>query len=258
MSFPISKGAVFFRDIEIVDRLKAVAVSKEEDSLIVRLKNWAKKNPKIFQLLNHLTGVVIGVTAKEVIETLPDSAIILNIGSGVKAVHPHVINIDYDALPGVRVIADVNKLPFCDNSVDAIIAESVLEHVVNPEQVVTEIKRVLKPNGIIYIVVPFLLGYHSSPRDYYRWTHHGLTELLKDFVVDSYGPYWGPTTALISIVGGWLSLVLSLGSTYLYQFWTIFFMFALAPLTLLDLIIGKHHLAIHLSHGIYFVARKVK
>lgn len=48
-------------------------------------------------------------------------------------------------------VADAHKLPFKQASFDLVICTEVLEHVVNPEQVVSEIERVLKPGGAAII-----------------------------------------------------------------------------------------------------------
>jgi SAM-dependent methyltransferase len=49
---------------------------------------------------------------------------------------------------------DATKLPFADHSFDKIICSEVLEHIENYAGVLQEIKRVLKPNGILAISVP--------------------------------------------------------------------------------------------------------
>jgi len=46
------------------------------------------------------------------------------------------------------------QLPFADSSFDHIICSEVLEHIDNYQQVLQEIKRVLKPNGHLCISVP--------------------------------------------------------------------------------------------------------
>jgi SAM-dependent methyltransferase len=45
-------------------------------------------------------------------------------------------------------------LPFQDNTLDYVIASHVLEHVANPVAALAEWCRVLRPGGIIYVVVP--------------------------------------------------------------------------------------------------------
>lgn len=52
------------------------------------------------------------------------------------------------------VTGDMHKMPFKDNSFDKTVASEVLEHVENDEQVLKEIYRILKPNGILVISVP--------------------------------------------------------------------------------------------------------
>lgn len=61
-------------------------------------------------------------------------------------------------------IADVSQsLPFKDNYFDAVLALDVLEHIKNDNLALIEIKRVVKPNGIILISVP------AYPRLYSYW-----------------------------------------------------------------------------------------
>ena len=49
----------------------------------------------------------------------------------------------------MNLIADAHYLPFPKESYDIIIIQAVLEHVINPYKVVSEIYRILKPNGVI-------------------------------------------------------------------------------------------------------------
>jgi len=49
---------------------------------------------------------------------------------------------------------DATRLPFADSSFDKIICSEVLEHIENYSGVLHEIKRVLKPEGVLAISVP--------------------------------------------------------------------------------------------------------
>lgn len=49
---------------------------------------------------------------------------------------------------------DATKLTYDDNSFDRVIATHVLEHLPNPHDVLLEWARVLKPNGILSLVLP--------------------------------------------------------------------------------------------------------
>jgi SAM-dependent methyltransferase len=51
-------------------------------------------------------------------------------------------------------VADATQLPFADHSFDKIICSEVLEHIHNYQAVLQEIRRVLKPNGLLAISVP--------------------------------------------------------------------------------------------------------
>jgi ubiquinone/menaquinone biosynthesis C-methylase UbiE len=50
--------------------------------------------------------------------------------------------------------ADATRLPFADKSFDKVICSEVLEHIDNYQAVLAEIRRVLKPGGLLAITVP--------------------------------------------------------------------------------------------------------
>lgn len=50
--------------------------------------------------------------------------------------------------------ADATRLPFADHTFDKIICSEVLEHIQDYHAVLAEIKRVLKPGGLLAITVP--------------------------------------------------------------------------------------------------------
>ena len=68
---------------------------------------------------------------------LPDEATIASFPHGVKFLK-----------------ADVEKLPFEDNSFDRVVITCVLHHLVNPEEALREVRRVLKIDGKIDILLP--------------------------------------------------------------------------------------------------------
>jgi 2-polyprenyl-3-methyl-5-hydroxy-6-metoxy-1,4-benzoquinol methylase len=53
------------------------------------------------------------------------------------------------------VVADAYHLPFKKNSVDAIIASEVMEHVYDPKLFISKLGRVLKPGGKLIITTPY-------------------------------------------------------------------------------------------------------
>ena len=51
-------------------------------------------------------------------------------------------------------VTDARKLPFRDSSFDYVICSEVLEHIIEFEEVIEEINRILKPGGIFSASVP--------------------------------------------------------------------------------------------------------
>ena len=79
----------------------------------------------------------------------------------------------------VDVYYDGRHLPFNDESFDSLFCSEVLEHVFDPEQILPEIKRVLKPGAKVLITVPFAWNEHEMPFDYARYTGPGIKYLLE-------------------------------------------------------------------------------
>ena len=57
-----------------------------------------------------------------------------------------------DILDGVNFETDV--LPLTDNAFDIVLLQSVLEHLYNPSILIQQVKRVLKPGGVVVMVIP--------------------------------------------------------------------------------------------------------
>jgi SAM-dependent methyltransferase len=93
---------------------------------------------------------------------------------------PEVTYVGLDLSDRARdVRADAHLLPFDDASLDCVLLVGVLEHVNDPDRVLAEARRVLKPGGLGYVAVPFLQMEHAA-QDYVRWTGQGFERLLKD------------------------------------------------------------------------------
>ena len=54
-------------------------------------------------------------------------------------------------------------LPFEETSFDSVLLDNVLEHIVEPTTLLAEIRRVLKPQGVVLIGVPGIRGQASDP-----------------------------------------------------------------------------------------------
>jgi SAM-dependent methyltransferase len=109
------------------------------------------------------------------------------------------INIDLFAMPGVDVAADAEQLPFPSDTFQRVECDAVLEHVRDPERVMSEIRRVLAPGGYAHLVTPFCHPFHEYPKDFRRFTIDGLKELAGPMEVIAEGLRTGPTATLLVI-----------------------------------------------------------
>jgi len=58
------------------------------------------------------------------------------------------------ALDASGLVADVHALPFPDEVFDTVIADNVLEHAARPWAALLEIRRVVRPSGAVYVLIP--------------------------------------------------------------------------------------------------------
>ena len=133
--------------------------------------------------------------------------LILDCGAGLPFQnYRNVVNFEIEKFANTDVIGVGEELPFADNSFAAVFSFSVLEHVKDPFQCAAEIQRVLKPGGILYCSVPFLIPVHGYPHHYYNMTQQGLSNLFdeKIEVLESGVPISGhPLFTLNSVANIW-------------------------------------------------------
>ena len=137
---------------------------------------------------------------------LPPGATVVEFGSGNRRLTDGIINIDLFLFPNVDVAADIEHTPLADDLVDYVILDSVVEHVPNPQAVVDEVRRVLKPGGKLFCINPFLFPYHGYPAHYCNFTRDGMHHLLRNFSEASVEPHYGPTSALTNIVSEYVAV----------------------------------------------------
>jgi SAM-dependent methyltransferase len=88
--------------------------------------------------------------------------------------------IAYD--PNVRPDAtwDGVTMPFAAKRFDCAIATEVLEHVPDIDTFLSEVRRVLRPESVLFFTTPFVWPYHETPNDRQRWTSYGLRYHLEE------------------------------------------------------------------------------
>jgi SAM-dependent methyltransferase len=94
------------------------------------------------------------------------------------------VGVDIEEGKFVDVVLDAEKLVdhFGENSFDVVISCETVEHVENWRLVFENIKRVLKPNGLL-ILTTVTPGFHlhGYPNDYWRYERGDMNEIFSDF-----------------------------------------------------------------------------
>lgn len=114
----------------------------------------------------------------------------------VKSQNLEIVEGDVSFGPRTKIIFDAHSIPYENESFDCVIVQAVLEHVINPKLCVEEIKRVLKPEGIVYAETPFMQQVHGGPYDFTRYTRSGHRRLFQEFEEIKSGITAGSGTAL--------------------------------------------------------------
>jgi SAM-dependent methyltransferase len=94
----------------------------------------------------------------------------------------------YNRMADVK--ADIQDLPFRDNEFDFISCDHVLEHVPDDVKALSELRRIVKPDGIVALSVPIMSCLEKtyeddsvvSPED--RWREFGQADHLRVYGMD--------------------------------------------------------------------------
>jgi len=110
----------------------------------------------------------------------------------------------------IDVFYDGHTLPFPDNFFDSVFSTEVFEHVFNLEEIIPEIKRVMKPGARILVTCPFAIPEHEQPNDYARYSSFGLKHLFEknNFKVIEYEKVGNHFETIMQLRIGFYDLVL--------------------------------------------------
>ena len=222
------------------------------------VRNFFKRWPRFYYFISAVFSQMMycGLSSKSFLKKYQRSGTTLNLGSGPRILGKEVINIDMHPYHGVSVVADITSVPLADGSAGRVVCDNVLEHVKDPRQAVSEIKRLLARGGVAYISTPFLYPFHVSPNDYQRWTASGLAELFQDFEMVELGMRAGPFSTLTIYLCYVAATILSLGYEPIYWLLINLFMFVFLPVKLFDLILNYWPLSINMAAILFCVVRK--
>jgi SAM-dependent methyltransferase len=90
---------------------------------------------------------------------------------------PVMVDIHAPGCPGV--VADLNRpLPFREASAAVVVLLNALYIFPDPQSVLRDTARVLKPGGLLTLVAPLVFDENPEPHDYWRFTSEGLRLML--------------------------------------------------------------------------------
>ena len=117
------------------------------------------------------------------------------------------MDIPHPSYPADRDLEwDGKTIPLDDCSVDSAMATEVFEHCPDISVVLSEIFRVLKPGGMLFLTVPFVWPLHNVPNDEYRFTPFALRRHLEQrgFIQCELKALGGWDATLAQVLGLWV------------------------------------------------------
>jgi SAM-dependent methyltransferase len=197
---------------------------------------------------------------------LPPRSTIFDIGSkgargsyefGPPPADAKIVCVDLFAGPGVDLVADAHNMHMVpSNSVDCVVTMSTLEHVRCPHKVVSEIYRILKPGGLVYVNVPFVFPFHGDPDDFYRFSCNGVIVLCERFKRLESGFNRGPASTMHHMLVHFLAMLFCFNSRTLYGINVDLFQWLLFWVKYLDVFLARYSMANVIHAGAYFIGQK--
>ena len=127
--------------------------------------------------------------------SLPAGTRVLDVGAGSCPYRPLFAHCDYRTqdFTGLKddqlrhggygqidYICDAAAIPAPDASFDAVLCTEVIEHLAEPEKVIHEFARLLRPGGRLMLTAPLGSGIHQEPHHYFGgftpWWHRRVLE----------------------------------------------------------------------------------
>jgi SAM-dependent methyltransferase len=115
----------------------------------------------------------------------------MQVGARGSKIGENWVSVDlYDKSPLIDYNYDIHDLQFENEIFDCVVCNAVLEHVEDPAKAISELFRVLKKSGKIWVEVPFNQPYHPTPGDFWRVTPEGIKIWMRQFKELSSGAFY--------------------------------------------------------------------
>ena len=149
------------------------------------------------------------------------NALLVDLGCGDQHLSEGVkkLNYNYKGLDIQDLNFEFDKLPFESNSVDIVVSLAVIEHISNPNLFLSEIYRVLKQGGFVYLSTPnFQLdsrNFYNDPTHCKPYTPISLERILRMYHFSDINTFPGLRCKNIWFYRGWYRF---LKGYYLFPF----------------------------------------
>jgi SAM-dependent methyltransferase/uncharacterized protein YbaR (Trm112 family) len=253
--------------------IKNIPILIDDEKSIFKIQNFENNKEAFFQPKNKLSACLPTLSFNFVskknfftVKSLFSDKYVntLIIGSSIDGVGVSILkndkkfqitNIDVSFGDNIHLICDAHNIPFENEQFDLVIIQAVLEHVIDPTRVVSQVWRVLKYNGIVYSEIPFMQHLHGRQYDFRRYTMLGHALLFKDFKKIDLDILCGPAMSFVWSIQYFLTSFFN--STLLIKiarlFARIFF-----PLKYLDIFLNNKRGAYNSASAFYFLGRKTE
>jgi SAM-dependent methyltransferase len=187
-----------FAEMELLSRGAESIIPRRRGAVFTAAKRLLSPRNRVAERsVEHVQDLLAGRPQAPAILVVGGGAI----GNGMDSLYRdrdvRIIGFDIYASPLVQFVADGHMIPLADATVDAVVVQAVLQHVLDPARVVSEIHRVLKIDGIVYAETAFMQQVCEGPYDFVRFTESGHRYLFQRFDEIESGAVAGSGTQLM-------------------------------------------------------------
>ena len=107
----------------------------------------------------------------------------ISVGNGhwyIKEINPEIKTLELDTEFKPDYAENFEETTLQSESFNTVICLNVIEHTKHPQKIIENAYKILKPNGLFIISVPFMTNLHFRPNDYWRYSLSGLTLLCEE------------------------------------------------------------------------------
>ena len=135
-------------------------------------------NRPLFEALHrYCSGAVLDVGGWDFFRTALRRKVSFNSWTVLEVAAREVTEIADDRVS--VVVGDGCRMDFKDDRYDTVVNVQVLEHVFEPNVMIREMCRVLKPGGYLIMLVPQTATIHMAPNHFYNFTRFWIEEALR-------------------------------------------------------------------------------